>query len=221
MSTDIQVISLVDDLQVISVEDIQGASPRTLRVIGSEGFSHAQSVLINGYPTVSFQLISDTVLLVNVGAFFDGTPVTSMAVTVVSATMTGTRSVRLVLGPSVRLGSVSGVQKLVQHVVKVLLTNVGSNRFRPGAGGGLLRMTAFDLSPDARPKIVAGISHALSATEKQIVASNSTERSLPASERLLGLSLGDVTFNENTLEATASIRLTTYGGESASIPIIL
>ena len=37
MSTDIQIISMVDDLSVFSVEEIDGSSPRALNIKGRRG----------------------------------------------------------------------------------------------------------------------------------------------------------------------------------------
>tara|TARA_R110002126_G_scaffold43113_3_gene123815 strand:+ start:303 stop:968 length:666 start_codon:yes stop_codon:yes gene_type:complete len=221
VSKDIQIISLVDDLQILSVADIEEAVPRTLRVVGAGGFNSAQRVLINDFGVDTFVLVSDTVLLVAPGDTFTNVPVENMNVVVISSALTGTQKARLVFGPTVRLKSVSGLQKLVQHVVKVLLTNVGSNKFRLQEGGGFLKLTAFPLTPAAQPRIVTAISEALSATETQTLAAQATQRNLDADERLLSLSMVGVSFDVERLEVVAKVRLVTFQGTSASIPLVL
>lgn len=221
MSTDIQVISVVDDLQVLQVEEIEGSDPRTLRVVGRGGFNDAQRVIINDYGIDTFLIVNDMVLLVVPGSTFDNVSVENMNVVVVSGTLTNTRRVRLFFGPTVRLKRVIGVQKLVQHVVKILLTNVGTNSFRVQEGGNLMKLTAFPLTPASRPRIVTALSQATSSTESQITAAQATQRGLSLDERLMGLALAGVTFDDETLEVQATIRLTTFRGRSVAVPLVL
>lgn len=221
MSVDIQVISVVDDLQVLSVEDIEGAEPRTLRLVGRGGFNSAQRVIINDYGINTFVIVSDRVLLVTPGSTFDGVAVSDMNVVVVSSSLTNTRRVRLFFGPTTRLKRVSGVQKLIQHVVKILVSNVGSNRFNVSEGGNLLKLTAFPMTPASRPRIVTALIQAISTTESQIVNAQASQRGLTLDERLLGLAFGGVTFNDESLEVQASLQLTTYRGRSVLVPLVL
>lgn len=221
MSLDIQVISVVDDLQVTSVVDIPGAVPRTLRVFGQGGFSDAQRVLINNFGVDSFLVVSETTLLVELGPSFDNVPVQDLDVVVVSSTLTASRRARLFFGPTKRLKRVSGVQKLIQVVVKMLLTDSNTNKFRLSEGGNLLKLLGFPMSPASRSRIVAGLSQAVSSVEEQLVSTQATARGLASDERLLSLSLGDVSFLENTLEVQATLRLVTFAGKSVSIPLVL
>lgn len=221
MSTDIQVISMVDDLQVISVTEVAGAEPRTLRVVGRGGFNSAQRVLINGYGINTFVVVTDTAMLVALDAVFDGVDASRMEVLVVSNQLTNTRRVRLFFGPTLRPRAVTGVQKLVQQVVKTLLSNIGTNRFRLQEGGNLLKLTAFPMTAASKPRIVTAISQAASATESQIMTAQAGERNLPLDERLMGLTLGGVTFDDASFEVEATLRLTTYQGRSVAVPLIL
>ena len=56
MSFDFQFISVVDDLQVVFHETVEGSDPRTLRVVGKSGFSSAQRILLNDYGQDTFEL---------------------------------------------------------------------------------------------------------------------------------------------------------------------
>lgn len=221
MSTDIQVISVVDDLQVLSVTDIEAAEPRTLRVVGRGGFNNAQRVIINNLGIDNFLVVTDTVLLVEPGPSFDNVPVENMEVVVVSSQLTATRRARLFFGPTKRLKRVTGVQKLIQVVVKMLLTNSNTNKFRPSEGGNLLKLLAFPLTRASRNRIVAGLSQAVSSVEDQLVSTQATARGLATDEKLLSLTLGDVLFLEDTLEVQATIRLVTFAGNTVSVPLVL
>ncbi len=222
MTTDLQVISVVDDLQVTRLEDIIGAVPRTLRVTASGGgMRFAQRVFINDFGVDTFIIVSDTVLLVTPGPTFDDVPVTQMSVVVVSNQVTGKRRVRLFFGPTLQVERVEGIQKLIQGVVKVLLTSVGSNRFLLGQGGNLLKLVGSNLDPGSQSKIATMLSQAISSTEEQVLNAQARESGLPSDERLLTLSLGNVVFFEETLEVQASVRLTTFAGSSALVPLVL
>ena len=222
MTTDLQVISVVDDLQVTSVEEVEGAVPRTIRVVSAEGgLRFAQRVFINDFGVDTFIIVSDFSLLVAPGPTFDGLPVNQMSVVVVSDQATGRRRVRLFFGPTLQVSDVDGVQKLIQGVVKILLTSVGSNRFKLGQGGNLLKMLGTNLDPSSQAKISTTISQAVSATEEQVLNAQALESGLPADERLLALSLSNIVFLPDTLEAQATLRLTTFAGSSAVIPLIL
>lgn len=221
MSVDIQVISVVDDLQVLSLEDIEDAEPRTLRVVGRGGFNNAQRVIVNNLGVDSFLVVSDTVLLVELESSFDNVPAENMDVVVVSSSLTGTRRTRLFFGPTKRLKRVSGVQKLIQHIVKMLLTNSNTNKFRMSEGGNLLKLLAFPLTPSSQSRLVAGLSQAISSVEDQLVSSQTASPGLAPDERLLSLSLGDVVFLQETLEVQATIRLVTFAGNTVNVPLVL
>lgn len=221
MSRDIQTISVVDDLQVTSVEDVEGAVPRTLRVTGVGGFNNASRVLVNNIGIDDFLIVSDKVILVTLGTLLSATAAANMDVVVVSSTLTGRTRLRLYFGVVPRLTSISGIQKLVQAVVKLLLTNVGSNRFRVQHGGNLLRLTAFPLVPTAKSRIVTALTQAVSATESQIIAEQSSQRGITAEERLLSLSVSDVAFDSDKMEVVATLQMSTYQGSSISLPLTL
>ena len=218
---DIQFISVVDDLQVVSVTDVEDASPRTLRVVGLNGFNSTQRVLINDFGIDAFVIVSDTVLLVAPGAMFDALADSQLTVAVVASALTGTRSVRLLFGPTKRVRAVSGLQKLVQTVVKTMLSNTGSNKFNRGEGGDLVRALGVSMNSSGLAKVTALLARAATSTEQQVVAAQARVRSLPSDERLLSLTLGEVAFIEAAAEVRASLKLVSFSGRSVSVPLTL
>ena len=220
MSTDIQIISMVDDLSVFSVEEIDGSSPRALNIKGRQ-FSTAQKVLINDYGISSFTVISDTLLIAYPGEVLDSVATSSMSVIVLSGGLTNVDRVRLIFGPTVRLRRVTGLQKLVQQVVKVLLTDKGSNRFLTSQGGSLISLTSFPLTNGAQSRLSSALATALSDTKSHIMDAQTVQRGLSPEERLTELALTEVTFDVATSEVKATIRLATQAGNSVSVPLIL
>lgn len=221
MSIDVQFCSLVDSLQVVGVVEIEGADPRTIRLAARSGFQDAQRVLINDYAVDTFTIVNDNYLLVNPPSLFDAVTIGQMSFAVVSGSYTGGKSARVVFGPTKNVRKVSGLQKLVQQVVKTLLSNSNSNKFSRGEGGDLLRTLGTTLSPEAKSRVTAAVSSAVSRTEEQILAAQSQARGLQSAERLMALQLGAVRFITDNLEVQAEIRLVTYAGKSIDIPLTL
>jgi len=221
MSLDFQFISVVDKLQVTGVTDIEGAIPRTVRVTGTRGFQSAQRVEINDFGIDSFIVVSDTVLLVIPGDTLNSVPVFDMNIEVLSGELTSLNSVRLVFGPTKRTREVSGVQKLIQQVVKSLLSDGRSNRFDTSEGGDLLQSIGKSLSPSASAQISTALALSVSRTQEIFLAAQAVSTNLDATERLLSLELMGVQFNSASLEVEAQIRLVTLAGQSISVPLTL
>jgi hypothetical protein len=221
MSLDFQFISVVDKLQVTGVTDIEGAIPRTVRVTGTRGFQSAQRVEINDFGIDSFIVVSDTVLLVAPGDTLNSVPVFDMNIEVLSGELTSLNSVRLVFGPTKRTREVSGVQKLIQQVVKSLLSDGRSNRFDTSEGGDLLQSIGKSLSPSASAQISTALALSVSRTQEIFLAAQAVSTNLDATERLLSLELLGVQFNSASLEVEAQIRLVTLAGQSISVPLTL
>lgn len=221
MPYDVQVISLVDEYQIISTAEIEGAEPRAIRIVGRGGFNDAQRVIINDYGVDSFSIITDTILIVYPPSLFDNLTVGQMKFSVVSGSYSGGKSARLVFGPTKNVKRVSGLQSLVQKVVKTFLSNSNSNKFNLGEGGDLLRSLGGSMSIESKSRITALVAQAVDQTEAQVLSSQANVRGLAASERLLSFKLVEVNFLPDRLEVVAKVRLVTYAGKSVDIPLTL
>lgn len=221
MSTDLQYISLVNELQLVRIEEITGADPRSLRIVGRGGFNTAQRVVINDYGLDNFTLVSDTVIVVDLPDLFEDVPAAQMTFAVVSGQYTGIGKARLVFGPTLHVRKVSGLQKLIQQVVKVLLSKIGSNKFNPGQGGGLVEALGDNLSPSGKSKISAAVAMAITNTEAQVIAAQTGALSISASERLLSFTLVGIEFVGESQSVNAILKLTSYAGRTVSFPLTL
>ena len=221
MSSDLLFLSIVDDLDVLSVDEVAGSSPRAVRVQGRGGFRAAQRVDVNGYKVDDFTISSDRVLYMRPGSNLDSVDVADMSVIVYAASWSGQHRVRLLFGLTHRTRAVTGTQKLVQQVVKGILSSSGSNRFAPEEGGSLLRSLGQTLSPDAKGQIAAIVSQAISTTETNILSAQASDTTLTMNERLLRLQLLAVDFLESEMEVAATVRLQTMAGATVDIPLSL
>lgn len=220
MSIDVQICSLVDSLQILEAVELVGAPQRSIRIRARSGFRDAQRVYINDYAVDNFEIISDTYIMVYPPTLFSRISLDDMVFAVTSASYTGGPA-RVTFGPTKNVRKVEGLQKLVQQVVKTLLSNAGSNRFTEGEGGDLLSTLGATMSQDARAQITAAVASSVSRTEAQIFAAQSGAIGLRASERLLSLQIGGVNFFEDNLEVRANVRMVTYAGTSINIPLTL
>tara|TARA_Y100000310_G_scaffold336787_1_gene422280 strand:+ start:475 stop:1137 length:663 start_codon:yes stop_codon:yes gene_type:complete len=220
VSFDIQFISIADDIKVLSATDVENADPRAVRLICDGDVRYAQTVSINGLDITDFSVVSNRTLLAFPGDTFDGTTVAQMTFTIISSRWTSGSRIRLVFTPTLNITKVEGMQKLVQQLLKSMLSNSGSNRFVPSEGGDVLRALGLSLDPNAKAQIAAVLTEAASRTEQHFIAAQAG-RALPPSERLLSFQFSKVSFEEDSQQAVAYLRLITYAGQAVSVPLVL
>ena len=220
MSKDIQVVSFVDGLAVASVEEVEGAVPRTVLLRGPSGFNYVQQVNINQRRASSFTVVSDRSVTVQPGDVLDDVLASDMDVEVLSSRLTNLNGAKVLFGLTTEPTSVTGLLQLAQKVLRVLLTRPGSHKFLRWEGGGLVESLGTTLSAANRSAIAANIARAVSSAEGQI-QSEQIGRRVDLSERLLSLTLVGVDFDSANLKASAVLRMTNYLGQNGNIPLTL
>ena len=220
MSRDLRFIAVVDSIEILSVEELEGVANRTLRISCNGGVRYANRVYVNDFGVNDFTVISDTALLMEVPSVAEDLEVTEMDLVVTSSAVTSTSKVELVFAPTKNVGSVEGIQKLIQQVVKTLLSEKASNRFAPAEGGGLLNSLGGGMGADAGARLATAVQEAVTATSEHIIAAQ-TGSSVSLEERLLSLTMTGLSFNSSTQEVSATLRLITYAGSDFRLPITL
>jgi len=219
MSLDIQFISLVDNLQVVEISDVDGAVPRAVRIVGVRGFTSARRVEIGGVGIDSFVVISDQVILADVPDALLDVEATSMTALVVAGKLTSGRRATLVFAPTSQTRSVGGIQKLVQQVVKEFLSSAGSDRFDPAKGGDALSAVGAVLDPSGQSRIAASLAAAASRVQDLFLARQARDTRLLPSERLLSFSVGNLSFGLDMV--TVTLGLVSQDGRSIEVPFLL
>lgn len=103
----------------------------------------------------------------------------------------------LVLGISRPPEYVEGIDKLVQIVTLVLLTNPGRSIFTPGKGGGIRTLIGSNIDPEEPEELFADIRLMIDRTRSYILQTQvNTKR--PPSERLRDLQLVDIVLNDDS-----------------------
>lgn len=203
---DLQMIEIRDVIPVKRLEIAHGVEPRSVYVRGPDMRS-ASEVWLNEYRSPDFVVIDNKTLLAQVPDAIELGPMRS--VTVISSKLTQSERSRI----QFRLGDatkfVSGIERLIQLFLKILLQTPGTDAFAPDLGGGLLRAAGrLSRSPTAGANtLVADVEVGVSTTRKQILSLQAHEPSLSLQEKLLYARLLEARFSptDQTLYAIIDI----------------
>lgn len=200
---DIQILEIRDILPVTNVRPIQGASPRSISVMGKD-FNSTFEVLINEAKSPSVIVVNSQQLLAQVPEDLGGAPIRT--VVVLSSRLTGTKSSKITFRLSDSPRAVSGMPRLIQQFIKMLLTTPGSDIFFKRGGGGLLRTVARQTARGGG-SMVADLHVGVDRTRRQIMALQANDRTVALSERLLFARVVEAKFIQQELALVGRIAL--------------
>ena len=96
-------------------------------------------------------------------------------------------------------GVVSGLDQLTQHILLILLTTPGSDRYER-VGGGLTRVLHDFQNNKDLGRAIAGITEAVNRTQEYLISSQAIVPSLMATERLRSVQVENVLPQGRVLE---------------------
>ena len=215
---DIQFITLADKVIVDSVED-KGATitlsvrPTSLYISSIEVTDSQIGLVV--IPFSDITILSETTLRFKKPAALASSNFSVALYSFVTTVVTNSDRAQLIFNPTSRVVSTSGTQKLLQQIVKVLLTNSGTNRYHVEEGGDIMSFLG-ETSTEAEA-LLAPVADAVQRT-KEFIIQQQLAKSIPSSERLLSLEIADYTISgDGYLEI--KIRVQTLSGESVNIPL--
>lgn len=134
----------VDKAEFLSREEVEGiylpelgsALPLVLRLTG-KNFDKATDTLINGVQ-VQFSVLNKTTILATLPSNLNRQPITSIQVLNDRANFSNTSMFTYELGN--RLGTISGINKVIAQYLKVLMTTAGTDSFDKSLGGNLQKL---------------------------------------------------------------------------------
>jgi len=212
MAVDLQVVYPQQAIVLSNVSVFMGP-PRVVDVTG-EDFRSVDEVLINKVASTSVVVVSKTRLVAQVpDSMLDQN---ILSVTVLSRRLTiSSRSVlrfRLSKTP----GKVTGVLRLVQKFLKILLSTPGSDIFNRQIGGGALRSIGQTFGSEQGGDILNNLVIAIDTTTRQIIALQSRNPSLPREERLLSAKILRAGFNKEEGAIDVAVEITSQAGHAAT-----
>lgn len=216
---DLQTMHLVDDYAITSAEEVDTlpGEPRTLLLHAKGGgLGGVVRVLVNDLGIDDFTVASDFELLVRLPSTLDNALLSNMVFVAYGAYATGRRRVRLVHALTRRPRAVEGRQKLIQQVVRVMLSGARSNKFDRAGGGDLAREITNALADGRDP--AAAVAQAVTSTSTYVKTRQRGVR-IPASERLRELSFEGLVYEDD--QVVALVRLKDAGGGTSQVPVVL
>lgn len=207
----LQVVKVVDAVPIRKV-DLVSMSPVTLRVEGQD-FRSVSSVRVNRQTLVSYMVLSDTVMDLELPDRLERAPVQSIDVYSDSLTCTEKSRFEFELGDRPR--KVSGILKLLQRFVKVLLTTPGTNIFRPVEGGGLLQLTGMVIDPTVPGPFSSHVLSSVQRTKRQFVVGQAFQ-SLPLEEKLQDARVLGMHYDKQTTAFAVRILVSNMVGSQAA-----
>lgn len=210
----IQLIRFLDVLQVTGLRNAPGVVPRSLIVTGPS-FKNADTVLMNGLQAPSFIAYSATQLIAEVPAPLQNESITDVVVLSAVPSLTGNSLMELTIGSRIR--KVSGVQRLVQNFVRLLMRTSGSNIFHPNLGGGLMRRIGANITT----QVAADVAIAIDTTKKAFIAAQTPVPNIPPEERLLAAEIADLTADQENAAIYVTIVLTNFTRQRAGAALAI
>lgn len=192
-------------------------APLTLEVRGSH-FNRAKAVYINETEVTTYTVVSAQLIVVEVPPLIRQKDIRQIQVVSENPIINKKNLIHFEMGNAIR--SVSGFERLIQHFIKVLLQSPGSNAFRQGEGGGLLKLIGQNTITDGIP-ITTDIIDGINRTKAAIISRQNKLRNIPLNERLLNVNINGVSFGKDKTTVEVSITLTNMAGTSISTGIVL
>lgn len=212
MAVDMQVCFPQELIELTSVRTVPGLTPRTLDCAGHD-FTSVDEVLINGIPSPDVVVVSRERLLAQVPDSLVNSVISTLSVVSTRLAVTERSILRFRLGRSPQ--KVSGLLRLVQVFLKMLLTTPGTDIFAPRIGGNALKNIGVTFGKDEGSTIVSDFIVAVSQTQRQLVAIQARDPSLPPNERLLSSRVRHASFDRAESALVVSVELTSQTGRSA------
>lgn len=129
-----------------------------------------------------------------------------------------TRQQRVSLTWGKRSKKVTGVLKLVQTVIKLMLTTPGTDKQRPELGTPIQNLFRRGIGRSNVDTVKLDISIGIEDVARQIIDIQS-ESQIPASERLSSLNIARVEFSFTTNEWFIDVEVLSEAGEGVSVDI--
>jgi hypothetical protein len=218
LSVDFQVVFPQTAIQLNSVRVVPGASPATLDVIGQD-FRTVDQVTVNGLVAPQVVVLSKTRLLAQVPLGLSITALSSVAVTSRDLTIGPKSLIKFQVGPTP--SKVSGILRLVQVFLKLLLTTPGKDIFAPRVGGNALKDVGQTFGEDQGGLIVGDMIIAVSTTQRQIMSIQARDPTIPRDERLLSAVVSNADYNVAESALIVGVTLTSQAGRSATANIMV
>lgn len=209
MALSLEVVKFRDILRVDSIPRLITGAPSLTVELKGEDFNSADIVSINDIPSPAFIITDKHTILAELPEHVK--QISKVSILSSRFTTTGEAS-QVVFKVGSKTRTVTGVLKLTQLFIKILLTTPGRDIFDPDLGGGLLGLVGQITSISRSDRSLAAVAQAVSTTASQVKRSQMNVSNLPLNERLLSAELVDLRMIQGTDEVRARVQITSVAG---------
>lgn len=218
MAVDFQVVFPQQIVELSSVQVIYGVSPRTLDVLG-EDFRAVDEVRVNDILAPDTVVLNKRRMLIRVPELVAQSAVTSVTITSNNIFVSKKSMIRFRVG---RVTSkVTGITRLMQVFLKILLTTPGRDIFAPRIGAAALKNLGLTFGADGSKQIISDFVISVSTAARQIVAIQGRDPSIPLDERLLSAKVVSAQYNRQEEALVVSVELLSQTGRSALANVVM
>lgn len=210
---DIRIISARAILPVRQVVPVRGFSPTSVLVMG-DAFDKTSEVFYNDVKVEQFLIQSTNRLLVRVPVSQLGRPLTSVVAYAEVATHFTDAALSFKVPTPVR--ALSGVERMTQAFLLVIMTTPGSDIFSKNSGGGIKALIGKTANTKGS-SISSDIAMAVERTKAEILREQAKHPGIPLDERLMTASLDTVSFDKESSTIYAKISLQNMLGQGAEV----
>lgn len=218
MAVDFQVCFPQEIVNLSSIQEVSGMTPRTVNIVGQD-FRSVDEVLINGVQAPDVVVLGRRRLLAQVPPQLGYSPVSSVSVISNSLAITNKSILRFRIGPTP--SKVTGILRLVQVFLKILFTTPGRDIFAPRIGAAALSKIGVTFGADEGGNIVSDFVVSVGTTQRQIVAIQARDPSIPPDERLLSAIVASAGYNQQEAALVVSVEITSQTGRSALANVVV
>lgn len=218
MAVDFQVCFPQEVVTLSSVQEVLGMTPRTVDILGQD-FRTVDEVLINGVQAPDVVILGRRRLLAQVPPQLGLSPVSMVSVLSNKLAVTDKSILRFRIGPSP--SKVSGILRLVQVFLKILFTTPGRDIFAPRIGAAALRSIGLTFGADEGGHIVSDFVVSVGTTQRQLVAIQARDPSIPPDERLLRAVVTSAGYNRQEAALVVSVEITSQTGRAALANVVV
>ena len=219
MALDLQTVHPQNTIPVNRTKLVIYGGLKALDVVG-EDFRSVDEVFINDTPSPDVIVLSKTRLIAQLPDSLQSIP-NVQDVMVLSRTLTLSASSILRCRIGDTPGVVTGILRLLQLFVKLLLSNPGSDIYNKKLGGGGLKDLGSTFGSDEGNNIKANFTVAVDRTARQVISIQSRDGTIPRDERLLNAKLLGATFSRSSGSLFVTIEVVSQLGVPARLNLEL
>jgi hypothetical protein len=210
---DFQIIEIRDLLPITAIRAVPNLTPRTLSVYGRD-FTSTYEVHINEEKSPSVVIVNSQNLLAQVPENQGNAAIRNVAVISSRLTKTARSVIEFRIGDTTK--AVSGITRLVQTFLKILLQTPGTDIFAKNIGGGVLRAVSRQTGKDGR-SMVSDAKIGVERTQRQLIALQANDPALTLQEKLLYAKLLEANFVPAELALVTKIRIANQANQDMSV----